>query len=133
MMLTLLRTIGFLVSATNDLNLLNKKTDFFQFDCFQSSHCMLINTAYRRLLKETHEEIRKSNYTNRATTFSLLNYFKSQQGSNHWILAKCRSRLTSLAPPSSSPLPIFFFSFVLVLCLTLFVFVFYETYDLEVL
>ena len=64
-MLILLRTSGFLVRATNVLNLLNKKNHFFQFFLFLSSHCMLINTAYRRLLKESPEEIRKSKYTNR--------------------------------------------------------------------
>ena len=72
MMLILLRTSGFLVSARNVLNLLNKKKSlFFGFDCFQFSHCMLLNTAYRRLLKESPEEIRKPKYTNRTTIFSL--------------------------------------------------------------
>ena len=104
-MLILLRTSGFLVSATNGLNLLNKKIHFFSFVYFQSSHCMLINTAYRRLLKESPEEIRKPKYTNRATIFSLQKYFKCQEGNNHWTLAKYRSRLTSIAPSSNSPCP----------------------------
>ena len=51
-MLILLRTSGFLVSATNGLNLLNKKIHFFSFVYFYSSHYMLLNTAYWRLLKE---------------------------------------------------------------------------------
>ena len=105
MMLILLRTSGFLVRATNILNLLNKKIHFFQFCLFLSSHCMLINTAYRRLLKESPEEIRKPKYTNRTTIFSLQKYFKCQEGNNHWTLAKCRSRLTSIAPSSNSPCP----------------------------
>ena len=62
MMLILLRTSGFLVSARNVL---------LGFDCFQSSHCMLINTAYRRLFKEFPEDIRKPKYTKRTTIFSL--------------------------------------------------------------
>ena len=104
MMLILLRTSGFLVSATIVLNSLYKKIHFFQF-YFQSSHCILINTAYRRLLKESPAEIRKPKYTNRTTIFSLQKYFKCQEGNNHWILAKCRSRLTSIAPSSNSPCP----------------------------
>ena len=104
-MLILLRASGFLVSATNGLNLLNKKIHFFSFVYFQSSHCMLINTAYRTLLKESPEEIRKPKYTNRATIFFLQKEFKCQQGNNHWNLVKCRSRLTSTAPSSNSPCP----------------------------
>ena len=104
MMLILLRTSGFLVNATNVLNLLNKKIHFFQF-YFQSSHCILINTAYRRLLKESPEDIRKPKYTNKTTIFSLQKYVKCQKGNNHWTLAKCRSRLTSIAPSSNSPCP----------------------------
>ena len=106
-MVILLRTSGFLVSATNVLNLLNKKIPLFSFVYFQSSHCMLINTAYRRLLKESPEEIRKPKYTNRATIFSLQKYFKCQEGNNHWTLAKCRSSLTLIAPSFNSLCPSF--------------------------
>ena len=105
MMLILLRTSGFLVIATNGLNLLNKKNHFFSFVYFQSSHYMLIKTAYRRLLKESPEEIRKPKYTNRTTVFSLQKYFKCQEGNNHWTLTKYRSRLTSIAPSSNSLCP----------------------------
>ena len=104
-MVILLRTSGFLVSATNVLNLLNKKIPLFSFVYFQSSHCMLIHFAYRRLLKESPEEIRKPKYTNRTTVFSLQKYFKCQEGNNHWTLAKYRSRLASIAPSSNSPCP----------------------------
>ena len=112
MILILLRTNGFQVSATNVLNLLNKKKLFFNFVYFQSQHYMLI---YRRLLKESPEEIGEPKYTNRTTIFPLEKYFKCQEGNNHWTLAKCRSRLASIAPSSNSPLPIFL-SMVLVLC-----------------
>ena len=47
------------------------KKKFFSSVYFQSSDCMLINTAYRRLLKKTPGDIRKPKHTNRATTFSL--------------------------------------------------------------
>ena len=104
-MLILLRPSGFLVSGTNILNLINKKIHFFSFVYFQSSHCMFINTAYRTLLKESPKEIRKPKYTNRGTIFSLRKYFKCQKDKNHWTLAKCRGRLTSIAPSSNSPYP----------------------------
>ena len=104
-MLILLRPSGFLVSGTNVLNLINKKIHVFSFVYFQSSHCMLINTSYRRLLKESPEKIRKPKYTNRATIFSLQKYFKCQEDNNHWTLVKCRSRLASIAPSSNSPCP----------------------------
>ena len=107
MMLILLRTSGFLVRATNILNLLNKKIHFFQFCLFLFSHCMLINTACRRLSKESPEEIRKPKYRNRTTIFSLQKYFKCSEGNNQWTLyrAKYRSRLTSIAPSYDSPCP----------------------------
>ena len=50
-------------------------------------------------------DIRKPKYTNGTTIFSLQKYFKCQEGNNHWTLAKCRSRLTSIAPSSNSPCP----------------------------
>ena len=102
-MLILLRSSGFLVRTTNVLNLLNKKTHFLKFCLFFSSHFMLINIVYRRLLQESPEEIRKPKYTNRTTIFSLQKYFKCSEGNNHWTLAKCKSRLTSIAPSSDSP------------------------------
>ena len=81
------------------------KNSSVQFCLFQSFPCMLINTAYKRLLKESPEEIRKLKYTSRTTIFSLQKYFKCQEGNNHWTLAKYRSRLTSIAPSSNSPCP----------------------------
>ena len=129
----LLRTSGFLVSATNGLNLLNKQNYFFSFVYFQSFYCMLINTAHGTLLKESHEEVRKQKYTNRATNFALEKNFKCQHGDNHWSLAKCRSSLTSIAPLFQFPLLIFFLSLAFAVCPTLFVFAFYEAYDLEAL
>ena len=107
-MVILLRTSGFLVSATNVLNLLNKKIPLFSFVYFQSSHCMLIHFAYRRLLKESPEEIRKPKYTNRATIFSLQKYFKCYEGNNHWTSAKCRSSLTLIVLSSNSRCLCFF-------------------------
>ena len=78
------------------------KNSSVQFCLFQSSPCMLINTAYKRLLKESPEEIRKSKYTNRSTIFFLQKYFICQEGHDHWTLAECRSRLTSIASSSNS-------------------------------
>ena len=101
-MVILLTTSDFLVSATNT-NLLSKKIPLFSFVYFQSSHCMLIHFAYRRLLKESPEEIRKPKYTNKITIFSLEKYFKFQEGNNHSTLAECRSRFISIAPSSNSP------------------------------
>ena len=74
MMLILLKTSGFLVSATNGLNLLNKKFIFSVLLLVLSLH--VDNTAYRGILEESPEEIRKAKYTNRATMFSLQKYFK---------------------------------------------------------
>ena len=104
-MLILLKTSGFLVSATNGLNLLNKKFIFSVLLLVLSLH--VDNTAYRGILEESPEEIRKAKYTNRATMFSLQKYFKCQQSNNHWTLTKCRSRLTSIASSSNSPCPSF--------------------------
>ena len=132
MMLILLRTSGFLVSVTIVLNSLYKKIHFFQF-YFQSSHCMLINTAYRRLLNESPEEIRKLKYTNKTTVFSLQKYFKCQEGNNHWTFAQIQKQVSIYSPLFQFPLPIVFLSLALVLCLTLFVFVFYGPCDLKVL
>lgn len=77
MILILLKISGFLVSVTNGLNLLSKKVDILSSVCLYPSHYILMNTAYRRLLKASPQEIRNQRYTNGVTIFPLQKYFKS--------------------------------------------------------